>query len=174
MHKWTVPEEEYSVASLSRRKKKWVQRDLWDKTTLKTPIFALYGTYKKKRERETEPDKISEDIAENFPYMRKKTLNQVQEAQRIPYRLNPKRNKLRHMLIKLENIKDEEKNIKSNKGKVRNNIQGNPHESIIWFFTRNSAGHKGVALYISSDERDKPTIQNTLHSKALNQIWWRI
>ena len=63
--------------------------------------------------------------------MRKKTLNQVQEAQRIPYRLNPKRNKLRHMLIKLENIKDEEKNIKSNKGKVRNNIQGNPHESII-------------------------------------------
>ena len=49
--------------------------------------------------------------------MRKKTLNQVQEAQRIPYRLNPKRNKLRHMLIKLENIKDKEKNIKSNKGR---------------------------------------------------------
>ena len=41
--------------------------------------------------------------------MGKKRATQVQEAQRVPYRINPRRNMLRHIVIKLAKIKDKEK-----------------------------------------------------------------
>ena len=37
--------------------------------------------------------------------MGKEIANQVQEAQRVPYRINPKRNTPRYILIKLSEIK---------------------------------------------------------------------
>ena len=43
-------------------------------------------------------------IVENFPNMEKEIVNQVQKAQRAPYRINPKRNTPRHILIKLTKI----------------------------------------------------------------------
>ena len=47
-------------------------------------------------------EKIFEDIiVENFPNMGKETVNQVQELQRVPYRINQRRNMLRHILITL-------------------------------------------------------------------------
>ena len=49
--------------------------------------------------------------------MRKEIINQVQEAQRIPGRINPRRNTLRHIAIKWTKIKDRQ-NIESNKGKM--------------------------------------------------------
>ena len=45
-------------------------------------------------------------IAENFPNMGKETVTQVQEAQRVPNRINPRRNTPRHILIKLTKTKD--------------------------------------------------------------------
>ena len=60
--------------------------------------------------------------------MRKEIVNQVQEAQRVPYRINPRINTPRHILIKLSKIEYKEKNFKSRKGKTTNNIQGNPHK----------------------------------------------
>ena len=60
--------------------------------------------------------------------MEKEIVSQVQEAQRVPCRINPRRNTPRHILIKLSKIKYKEKNIKSSKGKTTNNIQGNTHK----------------------------------------------
>ena len=45
--------------------------------------------------------------------MGKEIVNQVQEAQRVPYRINPKRNMQRHIIIKLAKIKDKEKLLKA-------------------------------------------------------------
>ena len=46
-------------------------------------------------------EKIFEEIiVENVPNMEKEIVNQVQEAQRVLYRINPRRNTPRHMLIK--------------------------------------------------------------------------
>ena len=42
--------------------------------------------------------------------MGKEILSQVQEAQRVPYRINPKRNMPSHILINLSKIKHKEKN----------------------------------------------------------------
>ena len=49
---------------------------------------------------------FEEIIAENFPNMGKEIVNQVQEAQRVPGRINPRRNTSRHIVIKLTKIKD--------------------------------------------------------------------
>ena len=99
--------------------------------------------------------------------MGKEIVSKVLEAQRVPYKINPRRNIPKHILIKLIKIKCKEKTIKSSKGKATNNLKGNPHKFISGFFSRNSAGQKEVAGYISSDEREKPTTRHTLHSKAL-------
>ena len=45
--------------------------------------------------------------------MRKEIVNQVQETQKVPYRTNTRRNLLRHILIKLKQIKHEEKLLKA-------------------------------------------------------------
>ena len=60
--------------------------------------------------------------------MGKEIVNQGQEVERFPYRINPRKNTPRHILIKLSKIKYKEKNIKSSKGKTTNNIQGNLHK----------------------------------------------
>ena len=52
-------------------------------------------------------------IVENFPNMGKEIVNQVQEVQRVPYRINPRRNTPRHILIKLSKIKCKEKILKA-------------------------------------------------------------
>ena len=50
---------------------------------------------------------ISEKIiSENFPNSEKETVTQVQEAQRVPYRLNTRKNMQRLTIIKLTKIKD--------------------------------------------------------------------
>jgi len=44
---------------------------------------------------------------------------QVQEAQRVSYMINPRRNMLRHILIKLAKIKDKEKILKVTREKQK-------------------------------------------------------
>ena len=56
---------------------------------------------------------FQEIIAENFPNMGKESLTQIQEAQRVPYKINPRRNTPRHISIKLTKIKDKEKILKA-------------------------------------------------------------
>ena len=64
---------------------------------------------KEKREREKGTEKVSEElIGENFPNMGKEPLTQIQEVQQVPYKIHPRRNTLRRMLIKLTKIKDRE------------------------------------------------------------------
>ena len=71
-----------------------------------------------RRKREKGPEKIFEEIiAEKFPNMGKEIATQVQEAQRVPGRINPRRNTPRHAVIKLTKIKDKEKLLKATREK---------------------------------------------------------
>ena len=57
-------------------------------------------------EREKGPEKIFKEIIdENFPNMGKEVVNSIQEAQKVPGRINL-RNTQSHMVIKLTKIKD--------------------------------------------------------------------
>ena len=58
--------------------------------------------------------------------MGKKIATQVQEAQRVPYRINPRRHTPRHILIKLAKIKDKEKLLKAAREKRQITYKGTP------------------------------------------------
>ena len=58
--------------------------------------------------------------------MEKEIVNQVQEAQRVPYRINPRRNTPRHILIKLTKVKHKERILKAAKEKHQVTCKGNP------------------------------------------------
>ena len=58
--------------------------------------------------------------------MGKEIATQVQEAQRVPGRINPRRNTPRHIVIKLTKIKDKEKLLKATREKQQITYNGTP------------------------------------------------
>ena len=63
-----------------------------------------------RRKREKRPEKIfKEKIAENFPSMGEETVTQFQEAQKVPGKISPRKNMLKHIVIKLTKTKHKEK-----------------------------------------------------------------
>ena len=79
---------------------------------IKCTNIQIIGVPEEEKKKGTE--KIFEEIiVENFPNMGKERVNQVQEAQRVPHRINPRRNRPRHILIKLSQIKYKEKILKA-------------------------------------------------------------
>ena len=86
-------------------------RELWD--NIKCTNIHIIGV-PEGEEREKGAEKIFEEIiVENFPNMVKEIGTQVQEVQQVPYRINPRRNTPRHIVIKLAKIKDKEKLLKA-------------------------------------------------------------
>ena len=78
--------------------------DLWGniKHTNMCIIWVSDGEEREKGSEKT----LEEIIAENFSNMGKEIIDQVQEVQRVPGRINPRRNTPRHTVIKLTKIKD--------------------------------------------------------------------
>jgi len=58
--------------------------------------------------------------------MEKEIVNQVQEVQRVPYRINPRRNIPRHILIKLTKTKHKGRILKAAREKQQVTYKGNP------------------------------------------------
>ena len=107
------------ITAIEYRKKnenKWrALRDLWD--NIKWVNICIIGV-PAGEEREKGYEKMLEEIiAENFPNMGKEIVNQVQEAQRVSSRINPRRNTPRHIVIKLTKIKDKDKILKATREK---------------------------------------------------------
>ena len=102
-------------------------RDLWDHIR-GTNIRIIRVPEEKKKNKGYEKI-FQEIIVEKFPNMEKEIVNQVQEAQRVPYRINLRRNTPRHILIKLTktNTHTQKKTIKSSKGAATSDIQGKTH-----------------------------------------------
>ena len=66
-------------------------------------------------------------MKENFPNMAKEIDSQeVQEAQRVTKKLNPKRNTARHIIIKLPKVKHQERILKAARGKETVTYKGVP------------------------------------------------
>ena len=82
-----------------------------------------YRGARRRREKGTEK-LFQEIIAENFPNMGKEPLTQIQEEQRLPYKINSRRNTPRHILIKLTKIKDKEKILKAAREKKQITYKG--------------------------------------------------
>ena len=79
--------------------------------------------------------------------MEKERVNQVQEAQRVSYRINPRRNMPRHIIIKLTKTKHKERILKAAREKQHVTHKGNPIH-ITADLSAETAGQKGMAGYI--------------------------
>ena len=99
-------------------------RDFWDNIK-RTNIQII--RVPKEEEKKKGTVKIFEEITvENFTNMGKEIVNQVQEVQRVPYRINPRRNTPRHILIELSKIKYKEKILKAVREKQQIIYKGIP------------------------------------------------
>ena len=78
-------------------------RDLWD--NIKRTNIRIIGVPKEEEKKKGTEKIFKEIIVENFPNMGKEIINQVQEAQKVPYRIKPRRNTSRDILIKLSKMK---------------------------------------------------------------------
>ena len=65
-------------------------RDLWD--NIKHTNIRIIGVPEEEEEKKGTEKMSEEIIVENFHNMGKEIVNQVQEVQRVPYRINPRRN----------------------------------------------------------------------------------
>ena len=99
-------------------------RDLWDNIKCNNiQIIVVPEEEEKKKGTEKMFEGI---IVENFHNMGMEIVNQVQEGQRVPYRINPRRNTPRHILIKLSKIKYKEKILKAAREKQQIKYKGIP------------------------------------------------
>ena len=99
-------------------------RDLWD--NIKRTNIRIIGV-PEEEEKKKRTEKIFEEIiVENLPNLGKEIVNQVQEAQRVPYRMNPRRNTTRNIIIKLSKIKYKEKLLKAAREKQQIIYKGIP------------------------------------------------
>ena len=97
-------------------------RDLWD--NVKDTNIWIIGVPEEEEIKKGYEKIFEEIIAENFPNM--EIVNQVQEAQRVPNRINPRRNMPRHILIKLTKTKHRERILKATRENQEVTYKGNP------------------------------------------------
>ena len=86
-------------------------RDFWD--NIKSTNILIIGVPEEEEKKKGYEKIFEEIIVDNFSKMEKEIVNQVQEAQRVPYRKNPRRNMPRYTLIKLIKTKCKEKILKA-------------------------------------------------------------
>ena len=125
-------------------------RDLWD--NMKQSNVCILEI-PEGEEKEKWIENIFEEMAENFPNL-KDTDIKIQEAQRVPKKLNLKRPTPRHIIIKMAKVKerilkakvkDKERILKAARDNQSINDKGPP---IRCFLYRKSTGQEGVARYI--------------------------
>ena len=86
-------------------------RDIWD--NIKCTNIRIIGVPEEEEKKKGTQKIFEEIIVENFPNMRKEIVSQAQEVQRVPYRINPRRNTSKHIIIKLSKIKYKENILKA-------------------------------------------------------------
>ena len=83
-------------------------------------------------------------MKENFPNLVKEiNFQEVQEAQRVPKKLDPKRNTPRHIIIKLPKIKDKERILKEAREKETVTYKGVPIRLSADFSKENLQARRG-------------------------------
>ena len=98
--------------------------DLWDH--IKCTNIQIIRVPEKEEKKKGYEKIFDEIIVDNFPNIEKEIVNQVQEAQRVPYRINSRRNKPRHILTKLTKTKHKETILKAAREKQQITYKGNP------------------------------------------------
>ena len=116
----TISELENRMVEINeseRKKEKRIKRnednlgDLQD--NIKCSNIRIIGVPEEEDKKKDHEKILQEIIVENFPKMGKEITTQVQETQRVPNRINPRRNTPRHILMKLTKVKHKEQILKA-------------------------------------------------------------
>ena len=100
-------------------------RDLWD--NVKCSNIRIIGV-PEEEDKKKDHEKILEEITvEMFPKMGREIITQAQETQRVPSKINPRRNTPRHILINFTKIKYKEQILKAARGKQQITHKGIPN-----------------------------------------------
>ena len=83
--------------------------------------------YQKEKRKSKKIENLFEQIMENFPNLAKEIdFQEVQEAQRVPKKLDPRKNTPRHIIITLPKIKNKERLLKAAREKETVTYKGVP------------------------------------------------
>ena len=130
-----VEDRMVEINESERKKEKWIKRnednlrDLQD--SVKRPNIRNIGVPEEEDKKKDHEKILEEIIVVNFPKMEKEIITQLQETQRVPNRINLRRNIPRHILIKLTKIKYKEQILKAAREK--------------------QITHKGIPIRITAD-----------------------
>ena len=87
-------------------------RNLWD--NFKCSNIQITGVPEAEQEEQEVENLFEQIMKENFPNLANETdFQEVQEAQRVPKKLHPRRNPPKHIIIKIPKIKDQERILKA-------------------------------------------------------------
>ena len=98
-------------------------REFWD--SIKCTNIQNIGVSEEEEKKKGYEKIFEEIISWKFPHMETETVIQVQEAQRVPYRINPRRNTPRYILIKLTETKHKERILNAAREKQQVTYKGN-------------------------------------------------
>ena len=101
-------------------------QESWSGDNIKRYNIRIIGVPEEEDKKKDHEKILEEIIVENFPKLGKEIITQVQETQRIPNRINPRRNTPRHILIKLTKIKHKEQILKAAREKQQITHKGIP------------------------------------------------
>ena len=120
-------------------------------------------------EEEPKIENLFEQIMkENFPHLAMEIdFQEVQEAQRVPKKLDPRKNTPRHIIITLAKMKHKERILEAAREKDTVTYKGVPIRLSADFSKRDLTGKKGLERSIRSHERQGPTPKITVSSKAI-------
>ena len=121
--------------------------DLWDNSKCTSIHIIVIPEGEERKDLRN----IWRDNSWKIPNMGKEIVKQVQKVQRGSCRINPSRNTLRHIVIRL---------IKSNKGKKKTHTHTHTHTNI----------YKGNSISLSTDNRNS-TSQNGMHDTCKVMKW---
>ena len=107
-------------------------------------------------------------MKENCPNLAKETYFQgAQEAQRVPKKLDPKRNTPKHIVITLAKITDRERILKTVREKERVTYKGVPTRLLADISKEILQARRGWNEVFQVMKRQGPTSKITLSSKAI-------
>ena len=93
---------------------------------MKCPNIGIIGVPEEEDKKKGHEKILEEIIVENFPKIGKEIATQVQGTLRVPYRINPRQNTPRHILIKLMKIKHKQQILKAGREKQQIIHKRNP------------------------------------------------
>ena len=123
---WNIRKQKSTNQKKKKKKEPQKYEDsissLWDNFR-RSNIHIIWVPEGEEKEQEIE-NVLEKIMKENFPNLVKDIDIQVQEAYRVPNKLDPKRNTARHIIIKMPKVKDKEGILKAAREKKRITYKG--------------------------------------------------